>query len=57
MDEQIRQTLLASLEIKEASIKRAKKTAASPRFDIVYDAELVDITTARKWVNDQKAAR
>lgn len=45
--------IIASLDLKETSIKRAMKSA-NPRMNIVYEQDLQDLADARKWVRDQK---
>lgn len=53
MTEAIKNIILNSLKLKEASIKRAM-TSAEPRFKAVYDAELGEVHDAQKWVGAQK---
>lgn len=54
MNNEIKTMLLQALELKEASIRRAMKTAANPRFSVVYEAELADLAAAEQWVRAQK---
>lgn len=55
MNETIKSIILAALDLKEASTKRAAK-AANAKFKPIYDSELADIGEARAWLNKQKIA-
>lgn len=51
MTQRDKDIILEALSMKEASVKRAMAAkATSPRFKEVYEAELMDVSNARKEV-------
>lgn len=48
--------LNSALDMKIASIKRAKNSEKSPRFQEVYDLEMRETLEVQNWVNSAKIA-
>lgn len=54
MNDEIRNILKQSMDLKEASTKRAMKSATNPAFTPVYEGELKSLYKAREWLAEQK---
>lgn len=56
MDDEIKAILIEALDMKIASVKRARNTAKNPRFASIYDTEEELANKAKAWVNAAKKA-
>lgn len=54
MDNELKGILIEALDMKIASVRRARNTSKNPRFNAIYDAEEALANKARVWVDAQK---
>lgn len=54
MHNEMKTLILAAIDLKISSVKRAQKSNTSPNFAPVYDKELSELNKARDWIVEQK---